>query len=180
MGDLFVAKATPIITWPARAPIAFGTPLDGTQLNATANVPGTFIYDPSFGTILRTGARQTLSVAFLPFDTTNYTNAVATVTIDVIEPPELDFGTFSVGAIEIPLTTGIGDGTGTWSVIDSNVPPGMSLRTDGPVWFPPNARAGLIGVATTPGTYHFTLRVTSAGQTSDKNCTIKITSLLVS
>src|SRR5207253_1856880 len=46
LGDLVVAKATPIITWPAPAPIAFGAPLDGTQLNATTNAFGTFVYNP--------------------------------------------------------------------------------------------------------------------------------------
>jgi hypothetical protein len=36
------AKATPVITWPNRANITCGTPLSGTQLNATASVPGSF------------------------------------------------------------------------------------------------------------------------------------------
>jgi len=42
-----VGKATPTITWSAPAAITFGTPLGATQLNATANVPGTFVYMPA-------------------------------------------------------------------------------------------------------------------------------------
>src|SRR5262249_52770663 len=41
-----VTKATPVITWAAPADITFGTSLSGAQLNATANVPGTFVYTP--------------------------------------------------------------------------------------------------------------------------------------
>src|SRR5205085_4571032 len=41
-----VAKATPVITWPTPAGITYGTALSATQLNATANTPGTFVYTP--------------------------------------------------------------------------------------------------------------------------------------
>ena len=40
-------KGTPVITWTNPADIAYGTPLTGIQLNATANVPGSFSYTPS-------------------------------------------------------------------------------------------------------------------------------------
>jgi hypothetical protein len=79
---LVVNKATPVITWPAPAPIAFGTPLGATQLNATTTVPGSFVYTPPAGTILP-GGTQTLSVLFTPTDTANYTTATATVTLTV-------------------------------------------------------------------------------------------------
>ena len=35
-----------------------GTALDGSQLNATANVPGTFSYSPAPGTLLNAGTRS--------------------------------------------------------------------------------------------------------------------------
>src|SRR5262249_60430571 len=79
---LTVQKAAPTITWPAPAPITFGTPLSATQLNATASVPGTFVYTPPAGTVLNAGP-QTLSVTFTPTDSANFTTATATVTLTV-------------------------------------------------------------------------------------------------
>src|SRR6185503_3716164 len=47
-----VIKATPTITWSAPAAIVHGTALSATQLNATASVPGSFVYNPAAGTVL--------------------------------------------------------------------------------------------------------------------------------
>src|SRR5271157_440592 len=77
-----VSKATPTITWGAPAPIIYGTALVPSQLNATANVPGTFSYTPAVGTILGVGV-DTLSATFTPTDTVDYTTATATTTITV-------------------------------------------------------------------------------------------------
>ncbi len=77
-----IGKAMPVITWANPATIPFGTALGATQLNATANVPGTFTYNPPAGTVLASGTR-TLSVLFTPNDTTDYSNATATVSIRV-------------------------------------------------------------------------------------------------
>ena len=85
--SITVSRALPIVTWANPSPIVLGTPLSGTQLNATADVPGTFSYDPPLGTLLDVGVGQVLSVAFTPTDLTNYTTATATVTIDVSPPP---------------------------------------------------------------------------------------------
>ena len=76
----------PILTWPAPAAITQGTPLGATQLNATANVPGTFVYSPAAGTVLAVGT-HTLSVSFTPADLTRYTTATATQTLVVNAPP---------------------------------------------------------------------------------------------
>ena len=78
-----VARAKPVLSWPKPAGIVYGTPLDATQLNATANVAGAFAYTPAAGTILNAGAAQTLSVHFTPADTRNYEDATAATTIDV-------------------------------------------------------------------------------------------------
>jgi hypothetical protein len=75
-------KTTPVITWLAPAPITYGTPLSGAQLNATANVAGTFAYSPTAGTILTAGL-QTLAVTFTPTNTTAYTNANASINLQV-------------------------------------------------------------------------------------------------
>ena len=73
---------TPTITWVAPSSITYGTALSGTQLNATASVPGAFSYSPAAGTVLSAGV-QTLNVTFTPTDTTNYTTASASVSITV-------------------------------------------------------------------------------------------------
>jgi hypothetical protein len=62
------SASTPTITWPTPTPITYGTVLGSTQLNATANVPGTFSYSPAAGTLLKAGM-QTLSVVFTPGNT---------------------------------------------------------------------------------------------------------------
>ena len=85
--SLTVSKATPVITWANPAPITPGTPLSATQLNATANVAGAFVYTPPAGTTLSLGAGQALSCLFTPTNTTNYNTATKQVTIDVQEGP---------------------------------------------------------------------------------------------
>src|SRR5579859_657863 len=75
-------KITPTITWVQPAPITNPTPLSATQLDATASIPGAFVYTPPAGTVLAAGT-QTLSVVFTPTDTTDYTNATASVSITV-------------------------------------------------------------------------------------------------
>ncbi|MEW6304051.1 MAG: immunoglobulin domain-containing protein [Verrucomicrobiota bacterium] len=80
-----VNKATPVITWSNPADIVFGTVLAGTQLNATANVPGSFAYTPVAGAVLNAGNGQTLSVSFTPTDTANYNAASKDVFINVLK-----------------------------------------------------------------------------------------------
>jgi hypothetical protein len=58
-------RLNPTITWNSPATMLFGTKLSSTQLNATANVPGTFVYSPAAGTLLQPGL-QTLIVTFTP------------------------------------------------------------------------------------------------------------------
>jgi hypothetical protein len=93
------------------------------------------------------------------------------------QPP--NFGTRSVGYLELPLSAVGGNGSFTWSLLSGALPPGMAIRTDKPSFFPTSASAGLSGVATTPGNYSFTLRVTSGSQTSDQASTLRITALTV-
>jgi O-glycosyl hydrolase len=80
--QLTVTKPTTTVSWAAPAAIAYGTALSAAQLDATANVPGTFVYTPASGTVLTAGA-HTLSVAFTPTDTTDYASATATVQLTV-------------------------------------------------------------------------------------------------
>ncbi len=75
-------KSSPLISWSAPAAISYGTALSSTQLNATANVAGTFTYTPAAGTVLKAGA-QTLSAVFTPTNTSAYSSATATVKLTV-------------------------------------------------------------------------------------------------
>ena len=86
--QLTITKATPIITWPAPAAISYGTALGAAQLNATALIPGTFVYTPAAGNVIAVGT-QTLSVTFTPTDTSNYTAAQATVSLVVEGLPNI-------------------------------------------------------------------------------------------
>jgi hypothetical protein len=117
--SLVVSSSTlmnPTITWPAPAPINYGTPLSATQLDATANVPGTFMYTPTAGTILHAGANQTLSVTFTPTDTATYNTVTQTVSITVLQvtpiltwnvPPTVVEGTLLGAAFMNATATGI-------------------------------------------------------------------------
>jgi hypothetical protein len=82
-GTFAVNKATPVITWANPASIVYGTPLGSGQLDAAANVPGTFAYNPPANTVLSGGLGQTLSTTFTPSDGTDYTQATANAQIDV-------------------------------------------------------------------------------------------------
>ena len=80
-----VTGITPSITWGTISDITYGTVLSTTQLNATANVPGTFVYTPPIGTLLNAGNGQVLSTTFTPTDTLNYDVVTTTNTINVFK-----------------------------------------------------------------------------------------------
>ena len=109
--QLTVSQATPTISWPAPASIAYGTTLGANQLNATASVPGDFVYTPAAGEVLQAGA-QTLSAAFTPADAANYTTAQAAVQLTVTQatpiitwpaPAPISYGV-TLGADQINAT----------------------------------------------------------------------------
>jgi uncharacterized protein (TIGR02145 family) len=78
-------KRDPIITWENPADISYGTELSHEQLNAEADVKGTFVYTPPRGTILESGLNQVIRADFFPTDSDNYNSVSKTVTINVIE-----------------------------------------------------------------------------------------------
>ena len=81
--DNVIFQQPPAIKWPTPANIVYGTPLSGTQLDATSTVAGAFSYSPAAGTVLSVG-QHTLTATFSPADTTDYTTSSATVTLTVI------------------------------------------------------------------------------------------------
>jgi len=79
-----IDKATLQITWSNPQGIDYGTALSSTQVNAEANVLGSFAYDPLAGMLLLT-CTQTLKATFTPTDTANYNCVNAQVTL-VVNP----------------------------------------------------------------------------------------------
>jgi hypothetical protein len=86
MVTLTVNPAIPTITWATPSAVAYGTALSGTQLNATASVPGTFAYNPASGAVPPVG-NDTLSVTFSPTDAVDYATATASVILTVNSNP---------------------------------------------------------------------------------------------
>jgi len=84
---LTVTQATPLITWNNPANLDFGSALGSIQLDATANVPGTFVYNPPAGIVLLPGPNHPLSVTFTPVDTTNFTVGGDTALITINPVP---------------------------------------------------------------------------------------------
>jgi hypothetical protein len=80
-----ITKATPVITWNNPADIVYGTALGATQLNANANVSGSFNYTPGSGTVLNAGPSQPLLASFTPTDTTNYNSTSKNAQINVLK-----------------------------------------------------------------------------------------------
>src|SRR6185436_6608226 len=78
----------------------------------TANVAGTFVYNPAVGVVLGAGAARTLSVTFTPDDAANYAVATTTVSINVLKatpvvswttPADITYGT-ALGATQLNAT----------------------------------------------------------------------------
>jgi hypothetical protein len=125
--QLTVNKATPAIPWAAPAAIAYGTALSAAQLDASSTVAGTFVYTPAAGAVLSVGT-QTLSVAFTPTDSSDYSTATATVqltvntipqTISFPSPSPLTYGSAPItltatgGASGNPILFSISSGPGS-------------------------------------------------------------------
>ncbi|MGZ8899997.1 MAG: putative Ig domain-containing protein, partial [Limisphaerales bacterium] len=87
LDDLGTTPPPASISWNNPAPITYGAAFTATELNATANAQGTFIYSPNAGTLLGAGNGQTLSVSFTPLNPDEYGPATATVNIDVARAP---------------------------------------------------------------------------------------------
>jgi Flp pilus assembly CpaE family ATPase len=84
------APAEPVVeaqlNWQAPQPVDYGTALDESQLNATANVDGEFEYQPAAGAILPAGA-HTLTVIFTPHnDPENPVEAEVEFTVNKLSP----------------------------------------------------------------------------------------------
>ena len=107
-----VLKAAPTVNWANPADIVYGTALGASQLDATASVPGNFVYTPGAGFVLNAGSGQPLSATFTPTDADDYSTATATAQINVAQaativtwtnPADIFYGTALV-AMELDAT----------------------------------------------------------------------------
>ena len=81
-GTLTVTQASTTVVCSPVA-ITYGTPLSLTQLNCTSGgVTGNFVLTPTLGTVLPAGT-QSISAAFTPTDTADYSTATTTATLTV-------------------------------------------------------------------------------------------------
>ena len=126
-----VAQATPTVVSVNPVNITYGTALANGQLSGSASwtvngstvtVPGTFTYTSAAGTVLDAGNGQSEAVTFTPTDTTDYTTASSTVTVNVaqatptvvsVNPVNITYGT--------ALANGQLSGTASWTVNGSTV-----------------------------------------------------------
>jgi len=120
---LQVNQATPVIAW-TPASIQLGYPLGAAQLDASANVSGTFTYTPPAGTAIMTTS-QTLSALLAPADPTDYTTASMSVPLTVtpgplasVSPTSIDFGTVYLGTITIKNVTVTNLGNAPMTITD--------------------------------------------------------------
>ncbi len=116
----------PQVIWSDPASITVGTALGSAQLNATASVPGTFVYMPGQGTVLGAGMGQKLSVVFTPTDTADYPVVTDSVFVNVtsLSPSESSLGII-VPSYFAPGTGGpggVGDGWAAMAAAAAQVP----------------------------------------------------------
>jgi hypothetical protein len=129
---LFGTNLPTSVTWANPAPISYGTALSSNQLNATDNVPGSFAYSPTNGTVLNAGT-NTLSVIFTPTDTVDYSSTTTSVSI-VVWPASLTVAAANASRAygqTNPVFTGTI--TGIQNGDDITATYGCSADTDSPV-----------------------------------------------
>jgi hypothetical protein len=158
-----IALLTPLsqVTWSTPASIIYGTVLGTSQLNATANVPGSFAYSPAGGTVLNIGVNK-LSAIFTPVQTANSANIMVTnsVNLTVLAEPLTVTATSTsriFGQSNPTFTgtlTGLTNGdniTATYSCsATTSSPPGTYPIV--PALLDPNSRLGNYSVTTNNGT----------------------------
>lgn len=122
-----VTKTMPAITWTSPGTtLEYGTLLSNLQLNATASIPGAFIYNPGLNALLPPGV-NTISTTFTPIDSFDYSNAASTISVTVGAPnlSSISPSTINVGSTN-PVITATGLGFLSGAVIRFN---GTSLAT---------------------------------------------------
>ena len=78
------SRLAPAIVWSIEYPMYYGDLLGEGQLDATADVPGVFVYQSPAGTLLNAGLDQVLRVTFIPSDTNRFQTVTAAATVNVL------------------------------------------------------------------------------------------------
>ncbi|WP_175578688.1 choice-of-anchor tandem repeat GloVer-containing protein, partial [Tenacibaculum aiptasiae] len=150
---LTVNKVNPIITWGTPADVEVASVLDGTQLNATADVLGSFKYyfDASLLNEITSGVSavttlgaNTIYCQFTPDNQTTYNTRIANVTFNVT-PTILE-----ITADDITIQVGDAEPTLTYKITKGQIAPGELI-------FVPLIRAS----GTTVGDYAITIDATA-------------------
>jgi hypothetical protein len=151
--SLAVNKATPVITWATPAPILKGTALSATQLDATASVPGTFVYSPAAGSTPAAGI-DTLTATFTPTDTADYAApAPATVSLTVLaETITLSSTSGITGSVLIITGSNFGSTQGSSTVTFGGVAAAVSSWTS-------SAISVTVPASLTPGSYEVSVNI---------------------
>ena len=85
------------------------------QLNAIANVPGVFEYNPGLGELLKAGKGQSLRLTFIPDNKEDYNTVESRTSIDVelakpeliwFKPSDIDAGT-ELSEIQLNAKAGV-------------------------------------------------------------------------
>jgi hypothetical protein len=172
-----VNRATPVITWPTPATVPTGAVLGAAQLNATANVSGTFTYNPPAGTLYSTPGSFGLNVSFAPVDSADYGPGSGSVTLTVVtatlSPGITNSNATSVTANSATLTSLISPNSsdthawflyGTSSTLSGAIlTPSQNLGSGGAAV---NITASLSGLTANTTYYYQAVALNSAGTTS--------------
>ena len=73
----------PSVSWATPPAVVYGTALSSAQLDASANVPGTFVFSPPLGSVPGVSAGKVLSATFTPADTLHYQSVTTNVSLKV-------------------------------------------------------------------------------------------------
>jgi hypothetical protein len=84
--NAFLFVGTPVVTWTNPPTLSYGVVLGAVQLNASANVQGTFSYVPPAGSVLDAGSNL-LSAAFTPSNSVDYSSVTDYVSLVVTPAP---------------------------------------------------------------------------------------------
>jgi hypothetical protein len=161
--QLTVNKANPVITWIPPVPIASGTALSVTQLDAAANVPGRFTYSPTAGVVLAAGTQQLTAVSS-PTDATDYSSVTAHISV-VVNPS-------SSGATGVPIITWNAPATISYGTTLNS--PQLSATTNVPGTFTYTPAAGTILIAGTH-TIYVTFTPTNTKEYSATTASVQLT-----